>query len=132
MIKFRGKALTRPGRWFEGDLLRDGSKVWIFPPDEEAAIDKHRVTPETIAMYTGLEDKNKKEIYGSIPINGKMSKGGDIVKGRDAFGEQSVTGIEYRDCGFPPLCFDELYWTELEIIGNQTDNPELLLDESEE
>ncbi|KKN47328.1 hypothetical protein LCGC14_0664340 [marine sediment metagenome] len=35
------------------------------------------IDPDTLAQKTGVPDKNKTIIYGSIPINGIMSKGGD-------------------------------------------------------
>ena len=30
-------------------------------------------------LFTGLHDKNGKEIYGSIYLDGKLTKGGDVV-----------------------------------------------------
>jgi len=38
------------------------------------------VIPSTIAQFTGIFDKNKKEIYGSIPIDGKMSESDDVIE----------------------------------------------------
>ena len=37
------------------------------------------VTLESLAQKTGLTDKNGKDIYGSILVDGAMSEGGDLV-----------------------------------------------------
>lgn len=43
-------------------------------------IDLIEIRPETLAMETTIKDKNDKMIFGSIPVNGKMSEGGDRCK----------------------------------------------------
>lgn len=72
-----------------------------------------------LMQYTGLRDKNGKEIYE-----------GDVVKGlyRD---ETGVVGYEFSsfhvtDQDGDNLLFDKQMLTEIEIIGNIYDNPELL------
>ncbi len=40
----------------------------------------HEVHPESVGQSTGLKDKNGKLIFGCIEIDGKKSKGGDIIK----------------------------------------------------
>ena len=73
-------------------------------------------------QFTGLKDKNGKEIYE-----------GDIVKGiaLGSFGERIVE-VEFKDGGFYPFtqgCGKDLYlihFENSEVIGNIYENPELL------
>ena len=90
------------------------------------------VTPTSVGQSTGLKDKKGKEIYGSIEIDGKMSKGGDIVK--VMFGEQElIYACEwYTEIGAwvfrgngEWLMYEDVFET-CEIIGNVTDTPNLL------
>lgn len=74
-----------------------------------------------LMQYTGLKDKNGKEIYE-----------GDIVKCRpDTLRE--VKWVEYDGyirCGYTPLCdnfYDcGLYFDDFEVVGNIYENKELL------
>jgi hypothetical protein len=73
-----------------------------------------------IMQYTGLLDKNGREIYE-----------GDIVRGaRD--GETGICPVVWspREGGFIPFCSDNYplfdAHTDLEVIGNIYQNPELL------
>jgi uncharacterized phage protein (TIGR01671 family) len=79
-----------------------------------------------LMQYTGLKDKNGKEIFE-----------GDIVKCAFATGKEPCKVIEEKGCfwvsqkGMKYLqteAHDNLYWhnSECEVIGNIYENPELL------
>lgn len=59
------------------NLIFAGNPNIIEPELIGCSFDK--VDPSSIAAYTGIDDKNGTPIYGSIEIDGKMTKGGDDV-----------------------------------------------------
>lgn len=124
-VIFRGKN-THNDEWKYGYLtysrfdnaysINDGNGVFDF------------VKKETIGQYTGLKDKNDKEIYE-----------GDIVIA-DFDYELTPMEVIYYKCGFKLKSKDckEPYdysihdeTPELMVIGNIHDNPEFLEDRNE-
>jgi len=59
-MNFRGKRVDN-GEWVEGYFVRHPSGFYIYPHDLEQS--SCEVIPETVGQYTGLNDKNRKEIY---------------------------------------------------------------------
>jgi len=79
-----------------------------------------------VMQYTGLKDKNGKEIYeGDIVKHNDYSRGACITFEQ----HQSISVIEWSEGAIPykikGLGFD-YYGKDLEIIGNIYENPELL------
>jgi len=138
VIKFRGKA--KNNRWFHGSLLKDwAGTCQIWEKDEYNALNNFIVERETVGQFTGLHDKNGKEIYE-----------GDIVSYKYIDNERNsrdknvnIEGI--AECVFKDGCFmfkcitGDFYLSEeraifaveylripYKIIGNIHDNPEIL------
>lgn len=138
-IKFRGRKHT--GEWLYGDLVHstDG-RIFIYPLDCEGLFLQNEVDIKTVGQFTGILDKNGKEIYE-----------GDILRGdKYPFNCDGVDNyfaeIVWTDnvCGFYRITIKKPNstvrgashgnWEQLdeddiksfEIIGNIHDNPELL------
>lgn len=124
-ILFRGKRVDN-GEWTEGDLIQSRDKTYIHPKANsfrvsETGLSKlivlREVYPETVGEYTGLTDKNGKKIFE-----------GDFIRSNSGRGY-----IEYypNDCAFDVVDDHGFLWlisemSNIEVIGNIHDNPELL------
>ena len=124
-IKFRGKRLDN-GKWITGDLSHGkNGKVYIC---NIAKVFKSyiEVDPDTIGQYTGLYDKNGKEIYeGDIILYGGSIQH-EVVFRHGAFGYLLYGGEFISYAGNTNFTFNPLNRSkEHEVIGNIYDNPEL-------
>lgn len=121
--KFRGKS-TNSKRWVYGSLvvitersIPEENGVWIV----DLIGTQLSVIPESVGQFTGLTDKNGKEIYK-----------GDIVKCIDhpTNAESGVFEVAFHTGTF--VCKESMIvlrdfgtaWTE--VIGNIYENPELM------
>lgn len=146
-IKFRGKgAITN--NWFIGSLItfKDGAMIY-----SDNYLSQGAVKPETIGQYTGVKDKNGKEIYeGDILHIKQYENNGYRMFGSDVSFPNCFTldeckgkllregnGLVYFTEG--SMCVEDMYISalfgdmrysfplfEFEIIGNIHDNPELI------
>lgn len=151
-IKFRGKMIPE-NEWIFGTILRipappvcfgksETDKYYIQFPDPRYMPDwnmpykmvQGEVNPDTIGQYTGLHDKNGKEIYeGDIVLyeDWEMAYEGG---GNDSFINKGIVEYCEDNCCYNVTerqtvdITDVLYKDneDLEVIGNIYDNPELL------
>lgn len=128
-IKFRGKSIYGE-EWLYGSLVKlekDSYAVIPFLNDIEVgkSIGMYEVCTETIGQFTGLYDKNGKEIYE-----------GDIIKGFDIIIEvwySEDTACFMAEMKKPQNDMVDIlggYDTaRMEIIANIYDHPELIKEE---
>lgn len=124
-IKFRGKRIDN-GEWVYGDLLQPTEICDIYEIANCESIDGTRdeVTPETIGQYTGLHDKNGKEIYeGDIVGIDYLSY---IVTGVVTYSTKDAMYILTNTNSIADENEPLGDYKNLEVIGNTYDNPELL------
>ena len=138
-IKFRGKRLDTQ-EWVEGyywhNIQDDRHNIVILAPANgfvSGQIQENaRVRLETIGQFTGLTDKNGKEIFeGDVLSNSFM----DNKKGKNGIAsfKEHCFCIEceelYRpignDLGWSNMKGNKWYG-EIEVIGSIHDNPELI------
>lgn len=126
-ILFRGKR-TDNGEWVEGYLyITHNGEHEISVYNEEVNIERwtHEVDPSTVCQYTGLKDKNGERIF-----EGDVAK---VLQGKDK--DIAYVGFENGAFMLYPKTgniYERTLWEywyndwDVEVIGNITDNPELL------
>ncbi len=153
-ITFRGKRVS-DGEWVHGGYYWDGMFPFILSTEGESYV-FHGVIPETVGQFTGLKDKDGKEIfegdicevrdrgfvahykYGGY---GKDPKPGDyLVVEKTGAGYMLIPKKIYvsqrkvnSDAHTIPNTYDNVdnytFWNQqrsAQVIGNKWDNPELL------
>ena len=125
-IKFRGKRVDN-GEWVYGYLLRMRGVSYIYPYHAHNGETIYEVIPDTVGQFTGLHDKNGKEIYE-----------GDVIRSDGYSGARHYVGYRKEEAMFVAFiigttpqdyCGVYQHWIDdfnKEVIGNIYDNPELL------
>ena len=130
-IIFRGKRIDN-GEWVCGFIVKMFGTYHIIDKDDENTA--YEVIPSTVGQYTGLKDKNGKQIFEgdilSIPFEEDRSpyeensiyyENGEVYFDTERYGWY-VRFREYND----EISLWEYDNTDIEVISNIHDNPELL------
>ena len=128
-IKFRGKRLDN-GEWVYGDLeynrAKNIARIHTYDEDGEYLI-QHSVDPATVGQFTGLLNKNGKEIYeGDILMLGSSDAGICEVKWNESQLAFCIRFYYERNLGTRPLGAWARDGKNIAILGNIHDNPEPL------
>ena len=120
-IKFRGKRIDN-GEWVYGAFypIKDERVYFIINncqsidfDDNSTFFNGYKVHKKSVGQFTGLHDKNGKEIYE-----------GDIVT--DGVGKYKII-YDLKLAGYQPYCiFRDDPENYCEVIGNIFENPEIL------
>ena len=126
-ILFRGKRLDN-GEWVYGYYVHIGpvscQRAYIIP-EYASSLYVNEVDPSTVGQYTSLKDKNGKRIF-----DGDIAK---VLQGKDK--DIAYVGFENGAFMLYPKTgniYERTLWEywyndwDVEVVGNITDNPELL------
>lgn len=130
-ILFRGKRLYtnsdgNEGEWVNGhlashDLIAEYEPYGVLPYHTETAYAGFvEVDPETVGQYTGLTDRNGKEIF-----EGDIVRSGELVY-KVKYDTQKAAFVlsDYKE--ERTFCLSQQALDYYKIIGNIYDNPELM------
>ena len=138
-IKFRGKRLT-DGAWIYGDFFRNRGLSFIasdgIAENPLATWRDYNVDPETVGQFTGLHDKNGKEIYEGDLIRSPSGLVYTVIFGTWVHDEKKefpkiIDKYEHTgwcislDGNTPCELLDSEVYSGV-ITGNVHDNPSLL------
>ncbi|BFH11150.1 YopX family protein [Bacillus cereus] len=122
-IKFRGLPIEDygPVKWFYGSAIMNyEDKLAYIEADGQGTVP---IIWDTVGQYTGLHDRNGKEIYeGDIVYTPQFDWTGYVVFTGDC--QYALKGkTELGNDGY--VLFTQIYLNECEVIGNIYEHPHL-------
>ena len=95
--------------------------LWAIPEADNGVIKVRN--DETLMQFTGLKDKNGKEIYEGDIVKGY---GYEVRNGKQIRPERIFAINDFIKDAYRLLCITEGTGETIEVIGNIYENPELL------
>ena len=130
-IKFRGKSLYND-EWVYGYLLERNDRTEIYNVNPDGSLFWANVYPQTVGQFTGLCDRNGREIYEGDVIKSMYNDIYHVIRYNDliaAFSAVLINQYMYDNDGLRTECHITEAWigdcTKV-VVGNIYDNPELL------
>ena len=121
-IKFKAKRLDN-GEWVKGDLVHSTSYVGIsYPSDEFSDVPiVHRVDPSTVCQFTGLKDREGKEVWDHDLL---QSQGTGVIYEVSWSQDEGGFIVKESVCGARLLTFlcAALTLFKFKVIGNKFDD----------
>jgi len=138
-IKFRGKR-TSDGEWVYGYLMNMHNPKRLFigkweniggeaTIKDELFCSYKGVDPETVGQYTGLLDKNGKEIFEGDIVVGETDYEKEDDERQWTREKPAIVEWNNKIAGFYPFYLNSQWRCDvvnIKIIGNRFEHPELL------
>lgn len=123
-VKFCGKRVDN-GEWVYGSLIKDKYIVGnVIDWNEDYFNTEYwwRVIPETVGQFTGLLDKNGKEIYEGDIVRERWNNYTPIYQNAIYM----AYNVDKINDPYVSTQFNVIWRNGCEVIGNIHDNPKLL------
>lgn len=122
-IKFKAKSLDN-GEWVEGYFYAECGNTYIIENRQEESMLNRNITyevdPSTVCQFTGLKDKNGKEIFENDLLYDEDSGIVSAIKW-----ERHICGYVYEKAGmFATVHVFSTHTCFLKIVGNKFDRKE--------